>query len=68
MSEEVGLKLEYQHLNKVCSELVHPTAWSLLAMNDEGEYAAFRPILLQSGVRHGLQALEDEVSFREVRG
>jgi hypothetical protein len=56
MSEEVGLALEYQHLNKVCSKLIHPTAWSLLAMNDEGEYAAFRPILLQSSVRHGLQA------------
>lgn len=58
LSEEVGLQLEYRHLNKVCSKLIHPTAWSLLTMNDEGEYAAFRPILLYSAVRHGSQALE----------
>ena len=58
LSREVGLELEYTHLNKVCSKLIHPTAWSLLAMNDEGEYALFRPILLYSAVRHGAQALE----------
>jgi hypothetical protein len=56
LAEEVGMKPDYTHTFKLCSKLVHPTAWSVLSMNDEGEYAAFRPILFHSGVRYGIDA------------
>jgi hypothetical protein len=42
---------------KLCSKLVHPTAWSIISMGEEeGEYAAFRVLLYQSGSRYGLDA------------
>jgi hypothetical protein len=42
-------------MNKVCSKLVHPTARSVLAMNDEGELGLLRPILFNAGSRYGVQ-------------
>jgi hypothetical protein len=68
LAEEIGVMSEYRLLNKVCSKLIHPTAWSVLAMNDEGEYAAFRPFLLHAGIRHGLQALEKMKEYVEKFG
>jgi hypothetical protein len=52
-----GVKLgeEYQHLNKVTSKLIHPTAWSVLSMRDEGELLMLKPIFFHSGVRHGIE-------------
>lgn len=52
-----GLKLaeEYAHLNKVTSKLIHPTAWSVLSMRDEGELSMLRPICFHAGVRHGIE-------------
>lgn len=33
LAEAVGLKEDYTSVNRVCSKLVHPTSWSVLAMN-----------------------------------
>ena len=33
LAEMVGLKEDYASVNRVCSKLVHPTSWSVLAMN-----------------------------------
>ena len=33
LAELVGLKEDYASVNRVCSKLVHPTSWSVLAMN-----------------------------------
>ena len=33
LAEIVGLKEDYASVNRVCSKLVHPTSWSVLAMN-----------------------------------
>ena len=54
LAKEVGMAVDYKHTFKLCSKLVHPTAWSVLSMNDEGEYAAFRPMLFNTGVRYGI--------------
>ncbi len=53
LAKAVGMEVEYAHFNKVCSKLVHPTAWSVLAMNDEGELDQMRPILFFAGARYG---------------
>lgn len=53
LAKAVGMESEYAHFHKVCSKLVHPTAWSVLAMNDEGELAQMRPILFFAGARYG---------------
>ena len=58
LADEVGMTDEYVDMNKVCSKLVHPTAWSVLAMTDEGELGLLRPILFNTGVRYGLQIQE----------
>jgi hypothetical protein len=52
-----GLKLaeEYAHLNKVTSKLIHPTAWSVFSMRDEGELSMLKPIFFHAGVRHGIE-------------
>jgi hypothetical protein len=54
LAEEVGMIADYKHTFKLCSKLVHQTAWSVISMNDEGEYAAFRPMLFHTGVRYGI--------------
>lgn len=33
LAEMVGMKEDYSSVNRVCSKLVHPTSWSILAMN-----------------------------------
>jgi hypothetical protein len=33
LAETVGLKEDFAAINRVCSKLVHPTSWSVLAMN-----------------------------------
>jgi len=56
LAKEVGMEVDYDHTFKLCSKLVHPTAFSLLSMNDDGEYAYFREILFHAGMRYGLDA------------
>jgi hypothetical protein len=55
LAAAVGLENDYAHINRVCSKLVHPTAWSVLAMNDEGELGQLKPILFNTGARYGLE-------------
>ena len=57
LADAVGMTADYKRTMKLCSKLVHPTAWSVISMREEeGEYAAFRVILFQSGSRFGLDA------------
>jgi hypothetical protein len=57
LADAVGMTVDYKLTMKLCSKLVHPTAWSVISMREEeGEYAAFRVILFQSGSRFGLDA------------
>jgi hypothetical protein len=57
LADAVGMTVDYKLTMKLCSKLVHPTAWSVISMSEqEGEYAAFRVILFQSGSRFGLDA------------
>jgi uncharacterized protein DUF5677 len=62
LAEAVGMTVDYRHTNRLCSKLVHPTAWSVLSMNEDGEYAAFRPLLFNAGVRYGVDG------FNTIRG
>jgi hypothetical protein len=43
---------EYKYMNKVTSKFVHPTAWSVLARNDEGESALFKSIFFFAAARY----------------
>jgi hypothetical protein len=53
LAQNVGMKEEYLCMNRVCSKLVHPTAWSILAVNKgEDAFSQSRPILFQAGVRY----------------
>jgi hypothetical protein len=58
VSAEVGLADEYANMNKVCLKLIRPTAFSVLAGDDEGELALLRPVLFRSGAGHGLEILQ----------
>jgi hypothetical protein len=50
----VGMKEDYACMNKVCSKLVHPTAWSVLAMNKgENSFSQAREIFFIAGVQYG---------------
>jgi len=54
LADTVGMKEEYLCMNRVCSKLVHPTAWSILAVNKgEDAFSQSRPILFQTGARYG---------------
>ena len=33
LAEQVGMKENFKAINRVCSKLVHPTAWSVISMN-----------------------------------
>ena len=54
LSETVGMKEDYACMNRVCSKLVHPTAWSVLAVNKgENAFSQSRPIFFTCGVQYG---------------
>ena len=47
----VGLKQDYTSVNRVCSKLVHPTSWSVLAMNKgTNSFPSARNLLFLYGV------------------
>ena len=51
IAKDVGLHEEYKALNKVCSKLVHPTGWSVLAMKvGEDKYPQIRDTVFGCGV------------------
>lgn len=62
MAEDVNFSVEYKHMNKVTSKLVHPTAFSVLGSFDEGELAQLKSILFNNGARFGVEA------FADIRG
>jgi len=52
----VGMKEDYLCMNRVCSKLVHPTAWSVLSVNKgENAFSQSRPILFQAGGQYGCE-------------
>lgn len=54
LAEIVGMKEDYACMNRVCSKLVHPAAWSVLAVNKgENSFPQCREILLQCGASYG---------------
>jgi hypothetical protein len=54
LAEVVGMKEDYACMNRVCSKLVHPTAWSILAVNKgENAFSQSRQILFTCGVGYG---------------
>jgi hypothetical protein len=51
IADTVGMKAEYAAMNKVCSKLVHPTAYSVLAINKgTNSFPQAREILFACGV------------------
>jgi len=59
MAAAVDFSDEYQHMNKVTSKLVHPTAFSVLNPFDKGEPGHLKPVLFNNGVRFGVEAFAD---------
>ncbi len=54
LADIVGMKEDYICMNRVCSKLVHPTAWSVLAVNKgENSFSQSRQIFFQSGAGYG---------------
>jgi hypothetical protein len=54
LAESAGMKEDYVCMNRVCSKLVHPTAWSVLAMNKEhNSFSQSRQIFFQCGAQYG---------------
>lgn len=54
LADIVGMKEDYASMNRVCSKLVHPTAWSVLAMNKgDNSFSQSREIFLQCGAQYG---------------
>jgi hypothetical protein len=52
--DAVGMKEDFACMNRVCSKLVHPTAWSVLAMNKgENSFSQSRQIFFSAGVQYG---------------
>jgi hypothetical protein len=67
IANAVGLKQEYKAMNKVCSKLVHPTGWSVIAMKvGTNEYPAIRDVIFGSGVGY-LSQIFMEVHEHNVR-
>jgi len=66
LADDLGMTADYKHMMRLCSKLVHPTAWSIIHQFEEGgEYAAFRVILFQSGSRYGLDAFNTIREYME---
>lgn len=55
LAKIVGMDEDYACMNRVCSKLVHPTAWSVLAMNKEdNSFSQSRQIFFDAGAQYGL--------------
>lgn len=51
----VGMTEDYKCMNRICSKLVHATAWSVLAMNKEdNSFSQARQIFFDAGAQYGL--------------
>jgi hypothetical protein len=54
MAATVNFSEEHEHVHKVTSKMVHPTAFSVLA--PAGNYGVLTPILFNNGVRLAVEA------------
>jgi hypothetical protein len=58
LADQVGMAEEFRTVNRVSSKLVHPTAWSVLAVNAEvNSFPDAKDILFLSGVGYMAQML-----------
>jgi hypothetical protein len=58
LADQVGMGPEFRTINRVSSKLVHPTAWSVLAVNSElNSFPDAKDILFLSGVGYIAQIL-----------
>jgi hypothetical protein len=62
LSKEKGmpahLDAEYEHMGKVTSKMVHPTAFSVLAFEGEGELAEIPKLMFSCGTRYTMSIYE----------
>ena len=69
LADTVGMKEDFTCMNRVCSKLVHPTAWSILAMNKgENCFSQSRQILFSAGVRYGCDLYLEIKAHNGVHG
>lgn len=68
MAAAVKFTEEYQHMNKVASKLVHPTAFSVLTPFDQGELGHLKPVFFNNGVRFGVEAFADIQEYVNKNG
>jgi hypothetical protein len=53
LADAVGMKQDFACMNRVCSKLVHPTAWSVLAVNKgENSFSQAGEIFFSAGVQY----------------
>jgi hypothetical protein len=63
------MQAEYEHMNKVTSKLVHPTAFSVLAFAaDEGELGYLSQIMFDAGSRYAHEVYEKIKSQIDMNG
>ena len=69
LADTVGMKEDFACMNLVCSKLVHPTAWSILAMNKgENSFPESRQIFLTAGVGYGCDLYLEIKAYNEAYG
>lgn len=62
LAKSVDMSVEYKSLNKICSKLVHPTAWSILTSDNALErFPEARRILFSCGAKYFAEV------FMEIR-
>ena len=57
LSAEAGLADEYANMTRVCTKLIHPSVFPILAGATEGDLPLLRPILFRAGAGHGLEII-----------
>jgi hypothetical protein len=58
LAESVGRETEYAAFFKLYSKYVHPTAWSILWADNNGELNPFRPLFLTDAQKYALAVIE----------
>lgn len=69
LAEQVGMDPEFKAMNRVSSKLVHPTAWSTLAVNSQtNSFPHAKGILFLSGVGYMARILIDAREHNNMHG
>lgn len=58
MAALASLSDEYRDMNRICSKLVHRTAFSVLAFREVGELQYVAPLMFHTGSRYALEVWE----------